>query len=174
MAGTSSWRSRATTERLAVARVLGAKGLAGAFRIEPLTDVPERLSPGSVLYLEGEANPVTVTEHQAGGRVPVLSLAGVTSREAAEALTGRYLEVEAAALPEGSWYWHQIVGLRVVDERGAQLGSVVEVFRAGENAVYRIEGPAGELLIPALRDVVLGIDTEAGSMTVRWDPEEVR
>jgi 16S rRNA processing protein RimM len=154
--------------------VLGAKGLAGAFRVEPLTDVPERLSRGSLLYLEGDEAPLRVTECQAGGRVPVLSLEGVTSREAAEALTGRYLEVDAAALPEGTWYWHQIVGLRVADEAGNDLGSVVEVFRAGENEVYRIEGPAGELLIPALRDVVLGIDTEAGSMTVRWDPEEVR
>ncbi len=171
---TSSWRSRATTERLAVARVLGAKGLAGAFRIEPLTDVPDRLSPGSLLYLEGEDAPVRVTEHQAGGRVPVLSLEGVTSREAAEALIGRYLEVDAGALPEGTWYWHQIEGLRVVDELGSEMGRVVEVFRAGENEVYRIEGPAGELLIPALREVIVAIDIDGGEMTVRWDPEEVR
>jgi 16S rRNA processing protein RimM len=157
-----------------VARVLGAKGLAGAFRIESLTDFPERLSPGSVLYLDGEARPMRVTEHQAGGRVPVLSLEGVTDRQAAEALAGRYLEVEAEPLPEGSWYWHQIVGLRVADEEGAELGTVVEVFRVGENEVYRIEGPAGEVLIPALRDVVRRIDVDAGAMTVRWQPEEVR
>jgi 16S rRNA processing protein RimM len=154
--------------------VLGAKGLGGAFRIESLTDFPERLSPGSLLFLEGEAQPMRVTEHQAGGRVPVLSLEGVSDRQAAEALAGRYLEVEAEGLPEGNWYWHQIVGLRVADEAGIELGTVVEVFRAGENEVYRIEGPAGEVLIPALRHVVRLIDVDAGAMTVRWDPEEVR
>jgi 16S rRNA processing protein RimM len=170
----SSWRSRATTERLAVARVLGAKGLAGAVRIESLTDVPERLVVGASLFLDGEAQPRRVTEVQAGGRVPVLALEGIADREAAEALAGRYLEVDAEPLPDGSWYWHEIVGLNVVDEAGASLGRVVEVFRAGENEVYRIEGPGAELLVPALRDVVREIDVAAGRMIVRWDPEEVR
>ena len=153
--------------------MLGAKGLAGAFRIELLTDVPERLHPGSQLFLEGEAEARRVTDYQSGGRVPALALEGVTDRRAAESLSGRYLEVEAEPLPEGSWYWHEIEGLRVSDEAGEPLGSVVEVFRAGENEVYRIEGPGGELLIPALRDVVRRIDVEAGTMTIRWDPEEV-
>lgn len=156
-----------------MARVLGAKGLAGAVRIELLTDVPERLLPGSLLFLEGEADARRVIDYQPGGRVPALALEGVTDRAAAAGLSGRYLEVEAQPLPEGSWYWHEIVGLRVSDEAGAPLGSVVEVFRAGENEVYRIEGPAGELLVPALRDVVRRIDVQAGTMTVRWDPEEV-
>jgi 16S rRNA processing protein RimM len=154
--------------------VLGAKGLAGAFRVEPLTDVPERLAEGALLYLEGEEQPRRITAYQGGGRVPAITLEGVADRDAAEALAGRYLEVEPEPLPEGAWYWHQIVGLDVFDEEGQAMGSVVEVFRAGENEVYRIEGPHGELLIPALRDVVRAIDLEAGRMTVRWEPEEVR
>jgi 16S rRNA processing protein RimM len=51
---------------------------------------------------------------------------------------------------------------------------VAEVFRVGENEVYRIEAPDEELLIPALRDVVLAVDLEAGRMTIRWEPEELR
>jgi 16S rRNA processing protein RimM len=154
--------------------VLGAKGLAGAFRVEPLTDVPERLAAGVLLFIEGEDEQRRVTAHEGGGRVPVLALEGITDRVAAEALAGRYLEVEAEALPAGTWYWHEIVGLRVSDGAGTEMGTVVEVFRAGENEVYRIEGPQGELLIPALRDVVRGIDVGSGTMTVRWEPEEVR
>jgi 16S rRNA processing protein RimM len=159
---------------LAVARVLGAKGLSGAFRVESLTDVPERLAAGALLYVEGEDDRRRITAHESGGKVPVLALEGITDRAGAEALAGRYLEVEPEALPEGQWYWHQIVGLDVSDEDGRPMGSVVEVFRAGENEVYRIEGARGELLIPALRDVVCGIDVEAGTMTIRWEPEEVR
>jgi 16S rRNA processing protein RimM len=159
---------------LAVARVLGAKGLSGAFRVEPLTDAPDRLVAGALLFLEGEDRPRRVTNVEPGGRVPVLLLEGITHRDAAQALAGRYLEVDARPLPEGTWYWHQIVGLQVADEQGTLLGSVVEVFRAGENEVYRIEGPDGELLVPALLDVVREIDVPGGRMTVRWDPEEVR
>ena len=157
-----------------MARVLGAKGLSGAFRVEPLSDVPDRLAPGALLYLEGEDLPRRVTDLQAGGRVPVVALEGITDRDAADGLVGRYLEVDPQPLPEGSWYWHQIVGLRVSDEAGRPLGSVVEVFRAGENEVYRIEGLDGELLVPALRDVIREIDVPGGRMMVRWEPEEVR
>jgi 16S rRNA processing protein RimM len=175
MGGTSSWRSSPTSERLAAARVIGAKGLAGAMRVEVLTDRPERLREGALLFLEGEELPRRIAEVEGGGRVPVIRLQDVESREQAESLRGRYLEVEPEPLPEGSYYWHQIVGLQVQDDAGQALGTVVEVFRAGENEVYRVESASGdELLLPALRSVVLDINTEAGTMTVHYEAEEVR
>jgi 16S rRNA processing protein RimM len=174
MVGMSSWRSSATTERLAAARIVGAKGLAGAVRIELLTDWPEHLAAGALVFVEGEDQPRRVRELQAAGRVPVLALDAVDTREAAEGLIGRYLEVEANELPEGSYYWHQLVGLRVVDEAGADLGEVVEVFRAGENEVYRVlREDGGELLLPAVRDVIREIDVAAGTMVARYETEEV-
>ncbi len=173
MVGTWSWRSSATTERLAVARVLGAKGLAGAVRIEPLTDHPERLAAGESVWLEDEVEPRRIVESSWGGRVPVLQLEGVSDRSTAEALAGRYLEAPPTPLAPDAYYWHQLIGLSVSDEAGAELGEVVEVFRAGENEVYRIEGPGGELLVPALRDVVRSIDLEGARMVVRYEAEEV-
>lgn len=173
MAATSSWRSSATTERLAVARVLGAKGLAGSLRIEALTDHPERLAAGESVWIEDEAEERTILEAGFGGRVPFLRLEGISGREAAERLAGRYLEAPANPLPPDTYYWHQLIGLAAVDEAGLELGHVVEIFRAGENEVYRIEGPGGELLVPALRDVVRSIDLAAGRMVVRYEAEEV-
>jgi 16S rRNA processing protein RimM len=158
-----------------VARVLGAKGLAGGLRVEVLTDRNDRLTPGSHLFLEGEDDPRRVVDVELGGRVPVVRLEGIDSREGAVALVGRYLEVESEPLPEGRLYWHQIVGLAVRDEAGRALGTVVEVFRAGENEVYRVEVPgAPDLLLPALRDFIRAIDLEHGSMIVRYEAEEVR
>jgi 16S rRNA processing protein RimM len=169
----SSWRSSATkNERLAVARILGAKGLTGAMRVEPLSDVAGRLEEGSLLFLEGEEAPRRVRLAESGGRVPVIALEGIDAREDVEALLGTYLEVEAEALPEGTYYWHQLEGLSVTDEDGNPLGTLVEVFRAGENEVYRVEGPRGELLLPALRAVVRRIDPRAGVMVVRLPETE--
>jgi 16S rRNA processing protein RimM len=168
----SSWRS-STTERLAVARVLRPKGLAGAVRVEALTDRPERLAAGEVVWVEGESAPRHIVEVAWAGRVPVLVLEGVADRTAAEGLAGRYLEAPATPLPAGTYYWHQLVGLQALDEEGTELGRVVEVFRAGENEVYRIEGPTGELLVPALHDVVRSIDLQAGRMIIRYESEEV-
>lgn len=158
---------------MAVARILGAKGLVGAFRVEPLTDRRERLEVGSLLFLEGEQRPRRVTVSEPGGRMPVLALEGIGDRPQAEALGGRYLEAVVEPLPAGTYYWHEIVGLRVSDAQGAELGTVVEVFRTGENEVYRVEGPAGELLLPATHDVVRSIDLDAGRMTVTYEAEEV-
>jgi 16S rRNA processing protein RimM len=144
-------------------------------RLEVLSDRPDRLSVGSLLVPEGEDIPRRVTDVETGGRVPIIRLEGIDSRQQAEALIGRYLEVEAEPLPAGSYYWHQIVGLGVTDEDGRPLGTVVEVFRAGENEVYRVESEGQpDLLLPALRDVILDIDLEAGTMIVRYESEEVR
>jgi 16S rRNA processing protein RimM len=175
MAGTSSWRSSPTSERLAAARIIGPKGLSGAVRLEVLTDRTDRLIVGATLFVEGEEAPRTIREVELGGRVPVVRLEGFDRREDAEALTGRYLEVEAEPLPPGHYYWHQLIGLRVVDEAGHELGHTVEVFRAGENEVYRVEADGRpELLLPAIHDVIREIDLESSTMTVRYEPEEVR
>jgi 16S rRNA processing protein RimM len=140
-----------------------------------LTDWPERLRPGSELYLDGEEEPRRVDAFEGGRRVPVVRLSGIASREAAEALRGRFLEVAPRDLPPGSYFWHQLVGLRAVDPDGALLGTVTEVFRAGENEVYVIAGADGsELLIPALRSIVRSIDIEEGVMVVDHESEEVR
>jgi 16S rRNA processing protein RimM len=67
------------------------------------------------------------------------------------------------------------VGLAVRDEAGRELGRVVEVFRAGENEVYRVEAPdAPDLLLPALREFIRDIDLQHRTMTVRYEIEEVR
>ena len=173
----SSSRSSPTpsSRRLAIARVLSVKGLKGGVRIEVLTDWPERLEPGAELWPEGEAEPVRIARMEMGGRVPVLHLHGVDSREAAEPLVGRYLEAPAHDLEEGAYYWGDLIGLRVETADGAQVGELVEIFRAGGNEVYRVVGDGGEHLVPALRSAVRRIDVEAGVMVIAADDaEEIR
>ena len=162
-----------TDRRLAVAHVLAAKGLRGGLRVEVLTDVPERLASGASVYLDDVATRIVATE--TGGRATVVYLDGVTTREGAEALVGRFLEADVPALPDDAYYWHDLIGLRVETEAGTPVGELVEIFRAGGNEVYRIVGPDGERLVPALRSVVLAIELEAGRMVVTEDDaEEVR
>ncbi len=174
MADTSSWRSFPTPSerRLAVARILGAKGLAGAVRVELVTDWPERLAPGTEVWLEGDPAPITILRVEAGGRTTVLHLDRFTTREAAEALSDRYLEAPARDLPAETYYWGDLMGLRVEAPDGSGVGELVEIFRAGDNEVYRIVGERGERLVPALRSVVLRIDLDAGVMVVAPDEDE--
>jgi 16S rRNA processing protein RimM len=169
----SSRSSRTPTEgRVAVARVLGAKGLRGGLRVELLTDWPERLVAGLELFVDDAEEPARIRDVERGGRSTVLHLEGVTTREDAEALAGRYLEAVAQPLPADSWYWDDLVGLSVVEPDGREVGELVEVFRAGGGEVYRVVGPRGERLVPALRAVVLDIDREANQMIVAPDDAE--
>ena len=149
--------------------------MAGAVRVELLTDWPERLSPGAELWLEGDVMPVRITRIESGGRTTVLHLDRFTTREAAEGLSDRYLEAPTQQLPEGTYYWEDLVGLRVEEADGTLVGELVEIFRAGDNEVYRILGERGERLVPALRSSVLRIDLDARLMVVAADDsEEVR
>lgn len=110
-----------------------------------------------------------------GRRTPVLHLDGVASRHAAEALVGTYLEAAPVGLDDDAYYWDDLVGLRVELPDGTLIGELVEVFRAGGNEVYRVVGPAGERLVPALRSVIQRIDLEGSVMVVAPDEaEEVR
>ena len=143
--------------------------------MELLTDWPERVAPGAELWVQGSGAPTRIARVESGRRTPVLHLDGVTTREAAEALVGTYLEADAVALDEGAYYWDDLVGLRVELPDGTGVGELVEVFRAGGNEVYRVVGASGERLVPALRSVVQRIDLEAGVMVVAPDDaEEVR
>lgn len=99
----------------------------------------------------------------------MVHLVGIATREAAEAVVGRYLEMPPHELPDGAYYWDDLIGLEVLDPRGGVIGELVEIFRAGENEVYRIVGPSGERLVPALKAVVVEIDLPAGRMTVADD-----
>lgn len=138
-------------------------------RIETLTDWPERIEAGADVWFEGDAEPTRIERIETGGRTLVVYLAGIATREAAEGTVGRYLEMPPHELPADAYYWDDLVGLEVRDPHGAVVGELVEIFRAGENEVYRIVGPAGERLVPALKSVVLAIDLGAGRMTVADD-----
>lgn len=98
----------------------------------------------------------------------------IDRREDAEALTGAVVWVPEDCLEpldEGSWYTHQIIGLRVETVSGAPVGVVESVMKTGANDVYVVRsGTGAEELIPAIRSVVKSIDPDAGLM--RIDPLE--
>src|SRR6185312_11010418 len=73
----------------------------------------------------------------------------------------------AADLAEGAAYWHEVVGSKVRDSTGAVLGTVADVYRAGEAEVYVVRGgPAGEFDLPAIRDVITTFAPERRELVV--------
>lgn len=169
----SSSTSSPTSEPLAVARVMGVRGLKGDLRVMTLTDSPERLAAGQHVVVEGETTPREITEAGISKHGPVLRLTGITDRDGASALIGRHLLAPAAPdeLPAGTYWWHELEGLEVVTPDGRAIGLLEEVFRAGANEVYRVVGADGEVLVPSLHKVVVRIDLAGGQMTIRHPSE---
>lgn len=168
--GSASAPAGSEPDFFVVGRVLRPHGLRGEVRIALETDHPERLQPPLTLYF----GPMRIAYAIAGVRFDrgemLLKLEGVDSRTEAEALRGLEVAIlaeEAAPLQPGEYYVHQIIGLEVWTKGGRHLGQVVEVLETGANDVYVVHGPGGEVLIPAIRDVVMGIDLPGGRMVIR-------
>lgn len=144
------------------------RGLKGEIKARPLTDFPERFEPGARVFISGLSRTVARSNWQKG-RV-YLYIKGVADRESAESLRGELIEIPEDERPrtsEAFWYIDEIEGLRVVTVGGDELGTVREVLQTGANDVYIVDrGTRRDLLVPALRDVVVGVDVEAGTMTV--------
>ena len=131
----------------------GLRGLHGQVRVELLTDRPdERFVVGAVLYPEGARKGLIITEAApvADGPGWWLRFRDVTTRDAAESLRDVYLEIDMPDEPreEGRWMWHELEGLAVRSATGDELGTIVELYRAGGAEVFVVRGPRGELDIP--------------------------
>jgi 16S rRNA processing protein RimM len=70
-------------------------------------------------------------------------------------------------LPEGEYYAHDLIGLDVLTVEGEALGRVNDILFTGANDVYVVVGPRGQILLPAIADVVERIDLSAGQIVVR-------
>jgi 16S rRNA processing protein RimM len=166
---------------LVVGRVLRPHGVRGELRLQALTGFPERMRRLDVIFLgtDPEAHD-DLAEYRVTRIRPekqafwLAHLDGITDRDAADRLRGQYVLVslaDAIPLEDDEVYLFQVIGLEVRTVEGEALGVVAEILETGANDVYIVRGEQyGEVLIPAIEDVVLRISPEEGVMIVRLLP----
>jgi 16S rRNA processing protein RimM len=162
--------TRQPPEYLAVGVVLKPHGVRGGLRVQALSHLYHSLKPGTTVYLGPQRVPLKVKTTQPHRKANLVYLYGCESREQAE--SWRDVEVclrfdEVEVLPEGVYYYWQILGIETFTNAGELLGEVVDIIETGANDVYviRSEGKP-DLLVPAIPSVVLDVDLEGGRMTV--------
>jgi 16S rRNA processing protein RimM len=159
-----------------VARIAGAHGLGGELRIDLLGADAECLDGVETLWLARDESDPDASCHAllrvARGRAGEcrVALAGIATRDAAEALRGRWLLVRAGDLPApapGEYYVHELVGCRVEDAAGQPLGVVQAIWSTGGADVLIVADAQGrELLLPAVSALLLAVDVAARRIAI--------
>jgi len=156
-----------------VGRVVKPQGRKGEVKVEPYSDRADRFPRLARAFVPAPGGGSRAVEIE--GCWPhkdhfVLKLRGVDSITQAEAFRDAELgipESELETLPPGSYYYHQLAGLEVVDEQGAPLGKVASVMETGaETRVLVVQGPRGETLVPFAQDFVRSVDLVHGVLAV--------
>ncbi|MCD9046280.1 ribosome maturation factor RimM [Luteimonas sp. MHLX1A] len=166
------------TRRILLGRIHGAFGVRGELRVESFTD-PEtelfRYQPWTLRDAQGRERVVEGARGRPGPKGVVATLPGVEDREGADAMRGTEIWVPRSALPPPSadeFYWVDLEGMRVRNVEGVDFGTVAFVFSTGANDVLVVRDDARERMVPFVRpDYVRGIDMDAGTILVDWDPD---
>jgi 16S rRNA processing protein RimM len=158
---------------------LGAPyGIKGWLHVESYTEPPERLLEYRLWTLRlasGERVQRQLLEGRAHGAALVVRLDGATQRETAAQLTGAWVEVERAALPQpaqGEFYRADLVGFAVANLQGADLGTVSHFVDAPRGVVMVTKGPGGaEHWVLAEPTHLKKVDLAARTIVVDWPVE---
>jgi 16S rRNA processing protein RimM len=148
-------------------------GVKGEMKIEPMTDFPERFKQLRRVHLVSPSGREQICEVRSvryAGETPYLLFGGYDSPEKAKVLNGWFLKVpedETVPLPDGRYYWFELVGMEVVSEDGEKLGTISEIFETGSNDVYVMKRGGKEIYLPATKEVVRHIDRKAKRMVIR-------
>ncbi len=155
--------------------LLRPKGRQGGLLVELHGEELKNLLEATEVRLEGAPGeiPFRIREAQAahpsraGNARAHLRLSGLTSREQVEEWQGARISLPEAAiqpLPEGEFYWREILGLRALLADGSELGRVEEIWSTRANDVLVVCKGARRNLVPALREFLVRVDLEAGEI----------
>jgi 16S rRNA processing protein RimM len=153
-------------------RIVGPFGVKGWIKLQPITGDPASLLGYASWWIEGESGWTVskVEKSQVHGQEVVAKLAGCDDRDAAMLYRGLSIAIARSDFPaagENEFYWADLVGLKVVNGEGVDLGTVSRIFETGANDVLVVEGDR-ERLIPFTEQVVQDVDLAGRVMRVDW------
>ncbi len=154
-------------------RISGIYGVKGWIRVFSYTRPAENILNYPFWYLKHRDDETLhkVREGRTQGKGLVVSLEGIEDRDTARLLVGADIYIERdqlPSLPEGEYYWTDLLGLQVINRQGQSLGEVVEILETGAHDVLVVKGEGRELIPWVWGTYLLDVDLEAGRITVDW------
>ena len=147
-------------------RIVNTHGVRGEVKIEVWLDSPQFFKSFKRLYTAG-GEELKVLSARVQKDFMIVKLAGVEDVNAAMALKNKIVSIRRtdAALPHGAFFLQDILGARVVDEDGNEIGVLEDVLETPASNVYVVRGKT-EHLIPAVPEFIKKTDADAGVVTV--------
>lgn len=155
-------------------------GVRGWFRVHSYTEPRDALLGYRDWLLKADDTwrAVSVTEGRVHGRAIVVRLAGIDDRDAAAAYVGMEIAVRRDQLPAagpGEYYWADLIGMKVCQRDGREVGRVSYLLATGAHDVLAVQAKGEErreVLIPfVMEKFILGVDLAAGVIHVDWEWE---
>ncbi len=147
-------------------------GVRGAFRVDPLTDDPQRFNQLEHFFLtldEESRFKFKINKVEIGPKFVIVSLDEITDRNEAEKWKNAYVEIprdEVVQLPLGQHYYFELIGAMVQTKSGEKIGQLVDVQNYPANDVYVVEAESKEILIPVVPDIVIETNAETGTIII--------
>ena len=147
-------------------------GIRGEVVVDFRCDLREEVRAGCELRVVGNGGDekfLRIVDVKGSRERPIVRFEGFETREEAERLRSRtvWMGRESSRSPgPDRWFVQDIIGVEVRTDDGEFLGTVTDIMHSPANDVYVVRGLEGEILLPAIDDVVREVDVEAGSMIV--------
>ena len=167
----------AAPDYVVVGQVCGVFGTHGWLKVFSHTRPRDQLLAYQPWYVRGpagwERHDVSAARAQRGGLIAHLT--GIDDRDQAGALLRRPIAVLRSQLPPlapGEFFWRDLIGMRVINRDGVELGRVRALFDTGAHDVLEVTGTTTRL-IPWVRGVhVLEVQPDAGTIVVDWHVDD--
>ncbi|MFZ1180255.1 MAG: ribosome maturation factor RimM [Herbaspirillum sp.] len=167
-----------------IAYVSGAYGVQGWVRVRPYSADADALLSAKTWWLDKpELRDIGIVQARRHSADVVAQLMGVADRDAAQALKGAVVRIARShfpALPDGEFYWVDLIGLAVENLRGESLGVVSDLMDNGAHPILRIAVPAdaasskavAEILLPYVGQFVKSVILAQKKMIVDWERDD--
>lgn len=155
------------SEFLKVGKIVNTHGLKGEMKVIALTDNPRRFNNLKCVLIDGKEVVIEGCKYQKD-RV-IVKLEGIDRIEDAEKMKEKFMEVprkNAVKLEEDCYFLADLRECTVFDTTGKEIGKVYDVLQTKNNDVYWIKHPK-EILIPALKDIVLDIFIDERKIVIK-------
>jgi 16S rRNA processing protein RimM len=169
-------RSNTLTDKDAVimARIAAPFGIKGWVKLLTFTEFADSLDAFDTWFLSSPKGweEIEVEDFAVNVKAVVAKIKGCDDRNAAERLSKRDIAVSRDWLDaesDGEYYWIDLIGAKVVNQVGEEIGIVDSLMETGANDVLVVKSGSTETLIPFIEQYLQNVDREKKLITVLWD-----